>query len=86
MARRQAPVAPTKVPLALADRRLRLESLRDALTVAVTDASRRDLPPLAGQLRAVLADLAALPDMSGVSDVDDLAAKRARRRATATGS
>ena len=68
------------------DQRKRLEALRDRLTDAVAEAGARDLAPLSGQLRAVLNDLAALPDVTEASDVDDLAAQRARRRAAASAS
>lgn len=86
MARRQAPVGAPKEPAGTTEHRRRLEALRDALTAAIANAGNRDLAPLAGQLRAVLSDLAALPDMTEASDVDDLAAKRARRRSGASAS
>lgn len=86
MARAAAPVGARKEPAGTSEHRKRLEALRDALTTAIADAGNRDLAPLAGQLRAVLADLAALPDASEASDVDDLARKRARRRAAASAS
>jgi hypothetical protein len=86
MARRAAPVGAPKEPPGSAEHRRRLEALRDALTAAVAGAGNRDLAPLAGQLRAVLSDLAALPDVTEASDVDDLASKRARRRSAASAS
>ena len=86
MARPQAPVGAPKQDPGTAEHRRRLEALRDALTVAIAEAGSRDLAPLAGQLRAVLKDLSAIPDVAEASDVDDLAAKRARRRAAASGS
>lgn len=81
MATPPTPVGPLAVPESVSDHRKRLEALRDALTAAMEGAGPRDLAPIAGQLRRVLADLSALPDVTEVSDVDDLAAKRARRRA-----
>lgn len=83
MPRKAAPVGPPKEPIGTAEQRKRLEGLRDRLTEAIAAAGTRDLAPLAGQLRAVLHDLAALPDVTEASDVDDLAAQRARRRAAA---
>lgn len=85
MPRKAAPVGAAKVDFGALEHRQRLESLRDRLTEAVASAGSRDLAPLAGQLRAVLVELAAVPDVKKASDVDDLAAKRARRRAAASG-
>lgn len=84
MARKAAPVGAPKPPSGLDEHRKRLEALRDLLTNALAEAGARDTAPIAGQLRAVLADLAAVPDMKAASDVDDLAAQRARRRSAAT--
>ena len=81
MPRTAAPVGAPKEPVGTAEQRLRLEALRDALTTALADAGTRDLAPLAGQLRAVLKDLAGLPMVTETSRVDDLAAQRAHRRA-----
>ena len=86
MARPQAPVGAPKEPPGVVEQRTRLEALRDRLTAAIAEAGSRDLAPLAGQLRAVLNDLAALPAVTEASDVDDLAAQRARRRAAASAS
>lgn len=80
MPRAAAPVGASKEPVGTAEQRQRLSALRDVLTAAMADAGTRDLAPLAGQLRAVLKDLAGLPDVTEASRVDDLAAKRARRR------
>ena len=63
------------------DHRARLERLRDQLTVAIEAASDNMLPQLAGQLRATLADLAALPALEDkVSITDELKQRRAARR------
>lgn len=86
MARPAAPVGGPKPLPSTVDQRQRLEALRDALTTAIAESGHRDLAPLAGQLRAVLADIAALPNAVEASDVDDLAGKRARRRAASAAS
>lgn len=63
------------------DRRERLERLRDQLTAAMETCSENMLPQLAGQLRATLADLAALPVVEEkVSLTDELKHRRAARR------
>ncbi len=63
------------------DHRARLERLRDQLTAAIEGASDNMLPQLAGQLRATLADLAALPALEDkVSITDELKQRRAARR------
>lgn len=63
------------------DRRVRLEALRDQLTAALDTCSENMLPQLAGQLRATLADLAALPAPEDkVSLTDELKQRRASRR------
>lgn len=86
MARPAAPVGAAKEPAGTAEYRKRLEALRDALTLAISDAGKRDIAPIAGQLRAVLSDLAALPNVTEASDVDDLARKRERRRSATAAS
>jgi hypothetical protein len=63
------------------DQRVRLERLRDQLTAAIESCSENMLPQLAGQLRATLADLAALPAPEDkVSITDELKQRRAARR------
>lgn len=63
------------------DRRQRLEALRDQLTAAIELCSENMLPQLAGQLRATLADLAALPvPEERQSLTDELKQRRAARR------
>lgn len=85
MATPPTPISPSKPDPAREDQRARLLALRDRLEAAVAGAGPRDLAPLAGQLRRVLADLAAVPDTGAESKVDDLAAKRAARRAASAG-
>ena len=60
--------------------RASLEALRDRLAVAVDVCEPRELAGLAKQLSEVLRALASLPGVER-SDLDDLAAKRDRRRA-----
>ncbi len=86
MARRQAPVGAPKPPTVRDDQRRRLEALRDRLEAAVAEAGHRDLAPLAARYQAVLAELAALPEVKDADGLDDLAARRAGRRAAASGS
>lgn len=86
MARRAAPVGAPKSDPTADEHRRRLEALRDDLTASMREVPARDKAQLAGQLRAVLNDLAALPAATKASDVDDLAAQRARRRAAAKAS
>jgi hypothetical protein len=83
--RPQAPVGAPKEDVGTAEHRKGLEALRDVLTKRLAEAGNRDTAPIAGQLRAVLKELAALPAVTEASAVDDLAAKRARRRAASTG-
>ncbi len=63
------------------DHRARLERLRDQLTSALESCSENMLPQLSGQLRATLADLAALPvPETKVSRTDELKQRRTARR------
>jgi hypothetical protein len=60
------------------DRRKRLEDLRDQLADAIGSCSENMLPQLAGQYRATLADIAALPPVvQKVAVKDDLKVRRA---------
>lgn len=70
------------------DLRSRLERLRDILWDAVLEADVAVKAQLAGQLRAVEKDIAALPDAKKVSKADELAARRlaARQHAPASGT
>ncbi len=60
----------------------RLIELRDALHVAMQDASNRDLPALSREYRVVLKTLSELPESKQVSRVDEIAQRRARRPAS----
>lgn len=66
------------------DQRASLEALRDRLAGWI-DAAKyaKDIGPLAQRLADVMEKLDALPDPARESTVDDLAAARAARRASA---
>lgn len=85
MPRPQAPVGAPRVPEGVTDHRARLERLRDRLADAIDEAGHRDLAPLAARYQAVLAELAALPETTKRDGVDDLAGRRAARRAASSG-
>ena len=63
--------------------RERLTESRDLLLAAMHAAEPRELPSLAREYRATLADIASLPDESKRTTLDDLKAKRAARKSTA---
>lgn len=66
------------------DRRERLEKLRDQLAAAIECAEPNMLPQIAGQYRATLADIAALPPVvEKVAVKDELKARRQNRVAAA---
>ena len=77
---------PAKKPVGLVaaaasgDRREALRALRDELARRLIDADR-DAAPLARQLTIVLREIEQLPVPGEKSRVDDLAKRRARRRA-----
>ena len=79
------------------DRRAALEALRDRLAVEVERVAEEgfcttckrgssSIAPLAKQLRDVIGELDQLPVVEDGSVVDDLASRRAARRAAAAGS
>lgn len=68
------------------DRRATLEALRDRLARQIEDTdSGRDVAALGRLLADVLAQLDSLPTSAEVSRADEIAARRAARRAGATG-
>jgi hypothetical protein len=67
------------------DRRAALEAIRDKLAAELDDAEGRDAATVAKELRATLAELESLPGGKEASAVDDLSARRAKRRADAAG-
>jgi hypothetical protein len=62
-----------------------LKALRTKLFAELADAAGRDVAAIARELRAVMAEIETLPSERKDSPVDDLAAKRASRRAAAAG-
>lgn len=72
--------------VASGDRRKSLEAIRDHLATNLVDAEGREIASIAKELRAVMAEIYSLPGAREGSASDDLAAKRAARRAAAKGS
>ena len=76
------------------DRRLSLQAIRDRVAVELADAEGRDVAVLAKELREVIRELDLLPGAGTESPLDriagavsdDLAERRAARRADAAGS
>jgi hypothetical protein len=70
------------------DRRKSLEALRDYLAAELQAGPSTSVAvaPIAKELRAVLEELDSLPTGREESKVDDLAAARAKRRASAAGA
>ncbi|MEV0227990.1 hypothetical protein [Nonomuraea sp. NPDC050786] len=64
------------------DRRAALEAIRDRLAAELDSAEKRDAAVVAKELRQVLAELEALPG-GEVDTLDDLAARRTKRRSKA---
>ncbi|WP_189243164.1 hypothetical protein [Planobispora rosea] len=64
------------------DRRAALEAIRDRLAAELVEADGRDAASIAKELRTTLSELDALPG-GEESKLDDLAARRAARRADA---
>lgn len=67
------------------DLRASLEAVRDELARRLVDADK-DAAQLARQLTIVLHELSTLSNPAEESKVDEIAARRAARRSTATGS
>jgi hypothetical protein len=65
------------------DRRTALAALRDKLAVDIDEAGVQYVAPLVRQLQSVLAEIDRLPNDAEVSRVDELKAKRTKRRSTA---
>jgi hypothetical protein len=62
------------------DRRTALESIRDRLAQELEVAEGREVAPIARELRLTIAELEGLPGGREESPVDDLAARRQKRR------
>ena len=89
--RKRAPAKPKslRVEVASGDQRRALEALRDRLASEIDRADEKGvavLAQIAAQLRAVLKELAGLPEAKAVSKADELAARRKARRAKAATS
>lgn len=65
----------------MSDRRERLEAARDLAASTLVGLDGDKLAPLLREYRAILAELDALPNTAEVSDADEIAARRAARRA-----
>lgn len=72
--------------VATGDRRKSLEAVRDHLAARLIDAGTREAAAIAKELRNVMAELYSLPGEREGSKSDELADRRARRRAAAAGS
>lgn len=76
-------ISKVRQALATGDRQAALEALRDRLGMAMTKAEAREVPALSRELRMIIDELDRLGAGVGGDSVDDLAARRARRRAAA---
>jgi hypothetical protein len=65
------------------DQRASLEAIRDKLALELATSESRDSAVIAKELRATITALEALPGGKEVSTLDDLAARRTRRRTDA---
>ena len=81
----RSPVAGLAAVIATGQRRESLEALRDHLAQELENAPAGiAIGPIAKELRTVMAELDSMPD-GKESTVDDLAKRRASRRAAASG-
>ena len=62
-------------------RRETLVALRDELAARIPGASNKDVAALAGRLERILDQIEAVPDRKDVSAADEIAQRRAARRA-----
>lgn len=62
--------------------RARLEALREEFMRRLPESSDRDATAIGRLIKDIDADLAKLPNKSEVSDADEIAARRAARRAS----
>lgn len=84
MAKQQVSMPAELVAAVAGDRRAALEAIRDRLAAELQRARGTGAAAVARELREVLAELEAIPDEE-VSPVDQLARRRAERRARAAG-
>jgi hypothetical protein len=68
------------------DPRARLEALREEFLRRLPDAADRDATAIGRLIKDIDADLAKMPIPGKVSDADEIAARRAARRAGPKGS
>ena len=68
------------------DPRARLEELREHFSARLPEAADRDATAIGRLIKDIDADLAKMPNKSEVSDADEIAARRAKRRAGSSGS
>ena len=71
--------------VASGDRRRALVAIRDQLALTLAEADAHQVASLARELRAVVAELDAMPGHREGSKSDELAQRRATRRAKAAG-
>lgn len=69
-----------------AGRREGLTELRNVLAASFVEAPAGAIAPLAKQLADVMRELDSLPNIEAVNPIDELKAKRSRRRAASTDS
>lgn len=67
------------------DPRARLEALREHFATRLPDAADRDATAIGRLIKDIDADLAKMPNRAEVSDADEIAARRAARRAGSKG-
>ncbi|WP_332645121.1 hypothetical protein [Aeromicrobium sp.] len=67
----------------MSDRRTRLVTLRDTLTLLIEDADEKTAPSLSRELRAVMAELESIPEAGKKATADELKERRAARQADA---
>jgi hypothetical protein len=68
------------------DPRARLEALREHFAARLPDAADRDATAIGRLIKDIDADLAKMPNRAEVSDADEIAARRAARRAASSGT
>lgn len=68
------------------DPRTRLEALREEFMGRLSAAADRDATAIGRLIKDIDSDLASMPNSAEVSDADEIAARRAARRAGSKGS
>lgn len=75
---------PLRAAVLAGDERTQLLGIRDYIVAILPEIAAREKAPLIAQLRAVLADIAALPVVEEASELGDMRARRAAKRAQGT--